>query len=330
MRLAMIGLGRMGANMVQRLLDAGHECVVYDRDNAARDQLAAQGAIAATSIDDMISKLTSPRIVWMMVPAAAVANVIATVAPRLTTGDILIDGGNSHYRDAIDRARALNETGVRFIDVGVSGGIFGLQLGYCQMIGGDRVTVKRLAPIFSALAPGENDANRLSITEPANGYLYCGPSGAGHFVKMVHNGIEYGLMAAYAEGFNLLQQANAGKGERQVDAETAPLADPEALQYDFDTAAISELWRHGSVVRSWLLDLTAAALQDDPSLKDLRGRVSDSGEGRWTLHAAIDAAVPMPVLAAALHARFASRDQDDYANRLLSAMRREFGGHHER
>ncbi|HEX7718621.1 MAG TPA: decarboxylating 6-phosphogluconate dehydrogenase [Woeseiaceae bacterium] len=330
MRLAMIGLGRMGANMVQRLLDAGHECVVFDRDNAARDQLAAQGAIAATSVDDMISKLISPRIIWMMVPAAAVAEVIESVAPRLTTGDVLIDGGNSHYRDAIERARTLDETGVRFLDVGVSGGVFGLQLGYCQMIGGDRVTVKRLAPIFSALAPGESDSDRLSITTPANGYLYCGPSGAGHFVKMVHNGIEYGLMAAYAEGFNLLHQANVGKADRKIDAETAPLADPEALQYDFDTAAISELWRHGSVVRSWLLDLTASALHDDSSLAGLRGRVADSGEGRWTLHAAIDAAVPMPVLAAALHARFASRDQDDYANRLLSAMRREFGGHHER
>ena len=330
MRLAMIGLGRMGANMVQRLLDAGHECVAYDHDSTARDQLAGKGAIAATSIDDMISKLTPPRVVWMMVPAAAVSEVIESVAPRLSTGDILIDGGNSHYRNAIDRARTLDETGVRFVDVGVSGGVFGLQLGYCQMIGGDRVAVKRLAPIFSALAPGESDSDRLSITTPANGYLYCGPSGAGHFVKMVHNGIEYGMMAAYAEGFNLLHHANVGKADRKVDAETAPLADPEALQYEFDTAAISELWRHGSVVRSWLLDLTASALQNDSSLAGLRGRVADSGEGRWTLHAAIDAAVPMPVLAAALHARFASRDQDDYANRLLSAMRREFGGHHER
>jgi 6-phosphogluconate dehydrogenase len=266
----------------------------------------------------------------MMVPAAAVSEVIESVAPRLSTGDILIDGGNSHYRDAIDRARTLDETGVRFVDVGVSGGVFGLQLGYCQMIGGDRVAVKRLAPIFSALAPGDKDADRLSISKPANGYLYCGPSGAGHFVKMVHNGIEYGLMAAYAEGFNLLHHANVGKADRKIDAETAPLADPEALKYDFDIAAISELWRHGSVVRSWLLDLTASALQDDPSLAGLGGRVADSGEGRWTMHAAIDAAVPMPVLAAALHARFASRDQDDYANRLLSAMRREFGGHHER
>ncbi|HUD96547.1 MAG TPA: decarboxylating 6-phosphogluconate dehydrogenase [Woeseiaceae bacterium] len=326
----MIGLGRMGANMVQRLLASGHECVVYDRDKALRDQLAAKGAIAATSIDDVAGKLTSPRIVWMMVPAAAVAEIIASVAPMLAPGDVLIDGGNSHYRGDIGRAKALAESGVQYVDVGVSGGIFGLELGYCQMIGGDRDTVAKLAPIFAALAPGDNSGNRHSITEPANGYLYCGPSGAGHFVKMVHNGIEYGLMAAYAEGFNLLQHANAGKVERSVDAETAPLPDPQALQYDFDTAAISELWRHGSVIRSWLLDLTASALQGDPSLAGLRGRVSDSGEGRWTLHAAIDASVPMPVLAAALHARFASRDQDDYANRLLSAMRREFGGHHER
>jgi 6-phosphogluconate dehydrogenase len=320
----------MGANMVQRLLASGHECVVYDRDKALRDQLAAKGAIAATSIDDAAGKLTSPRIVWMMVPAAAVAEVIAGVAPMLAPGDVLIDGGNSHYRDAIDRAEALAESGVQYVDVGVSGGIFGLELGYCQMIGGDRDTIAKLAPIFAALAPGDNSGDRHSITEPANGYLYCGASGAGHFVKMVHNGIEYGLMAAYAEGFNLLQHANAGKVERSADAETAPLPHPQALQYDLDTAAISELWRHGSVIRSWLLDLTASALQGDASLAGLRGRVSDSGEGRWTLHAAIDAAVPMPVLAAALHARFASRDQDDYANRLLSAMRREFGGHHER
>lgn len=330
MRLAMIGLGRMGANMVQRLLASGHECVVYDRDKALRDQLVAKGAIAATSIDDAAGKLPLPRIVWMMVPAAAVAEVIASVAPILAPGDVLIDGGNSHYRDDIDRAKALAENGVQYVDVGVSGGVFGLEHGYCQMIGGDRDTVANLAPIFAALAPGDNFGKRHSITEPANGYFYCGTSGAGHFVKMVHNGIEYGLMAAYAEGFNLLHRANAGKVERTIDAETAPLPDPQALQYDFDTAAISELWRHGSVIRSWLLDLTAAALQGDPSLAGLRGRVSDSGEGRWTLHAAIDASVPMPVLAAALHARFASRDQDDFANKLLSAMRREFGGHHER
>jgi 6-phosphogluconate dehydrogenase len=330
MRLAMVGLGRMGANMAQRLLSAGHECVVYDHNNDARDQAATNGATAAASIEAMIAKLPAPRIVWMMVPAAAVANVVASVAPRLTAGDILIDGGNSHYRDAIERAAVLAGSGVHYLDVGVSGGIFGLKSGYCLMIGGDRDTVRSIAPLFAALAPGSVDTDPHVIDDAANGYLYCGPSGAGHFVKMVHNGIEYGLMAAYAEGFNLLHHANAGKAAQSIDAETTPLADPGALQYDFDTAAIAELWRHGSVIRSWLLDLTAQALQADPALGDLRGKVSDSGEGRWTLHAAIDSAVPMPVLAAALNARFTSRDQDDYANRLLSAMRREFGGHHER
>lgn len=330
MRLAMIGLGRMGANMVLRLLRAGHECVVFDRDPAAREKAVANGAMAATSIDDIGTKLAAPRIVWMMVPAAAVADVIAGIAPRLGAGDILVDGGNSHYRDAVERAAGLAEKGIHYLDVGVSGGLWGLDSGYCLMIGGDRDIATRLAPVFAALAPGNGNPERQSVSQPANGFLYCGPSGAGHFVKMVHNGIEYGLMAAYAEGFNLLHSANAGKSVQAVDAETTPLADPRALQYDLDTAAIAELWRHGSVVRSWLLDLTAQALAADATLGDLRGNVSDSGEGRWTLHAAIDSAVPMPVLAAALNARFSSRDRDDYANRLLSAMRREFGGHHER
>lgn len=332
MRLAMIGLGRMGANMVQRLLRGGHECVVHDRDAAACERVAALGAVPAASLEQMLAALPAPRVVWMMVPAGAVADVIASVAPSLDPGDVLIDGGNSYFRDAIVRGRTLAERGIRYIDVGVSGGIFGLESGYCQMIGGERDTVSRLAPLFAALAPATDavDTERLAVDRPSNGWLYCGPSGAGHFVKMVHNGIEYGLMAAYAEGFNLLKQADVGKSAQTVDAETAPVAGRDNLRYEFDTAAIAELWRHGSVVRSWLLDLTAGALQADPSLDDLQGKVSDSGEGRWTLHAAIDAAVPMPVLAAALHARFSSRDQDDYANRLLSAMRREFGGHHER
>ncbi len=330
MRLAMIGLGRMGANMVLRLLRAGHDCVVFDPVKSAREQAVTNGAMAAASIDDMMTKLATPRVVWMMVPAAAVAEVIASIAPRLSAGDILVDGGNSHYRDAIERAAGLAEKGIHYLDVGVSGGLWGLDSGYCLMIGGDHDIATRLAPVFAALGPDNGNSERQSVSQPANGYLYCGPSGAGHFVKMVHNGIEYGLMAAYAEGFNLLQSANAGKSVQAIDAETAPLADPRALQYDFDTAAIAELWRHGSVVRSWLLDLAAQALAADATLGDLRGKVSDSGEGRWTLHTAIDSAVPMPVLAAALNARFSSRDQDDYANRLLSAMRREFGGHHER
>jgi 6-phosphogluconate dehydrogenase len=330
MRLAMIGLGRMGANMVQRLLQGGHECVVYDRDAASRERVAGLGAVAAASVEALVDELAAPRIVWLMVPAGAVDEVIASVAPRLASGDILIDGGNSHYRDDVRRAEALAERGIRYVDVGVSGGIFGLEHGYCQMIGGDPKVVAGLAPVFATLAPQTGEGDRTSITRAENGFLWCGPSGAGHFVKMVHNGIEYGLMAAYAEGFNLLKHANAGAADQVTDAETAPVAGHESLRYAFDTGAIAELWRHGSVVRSWLLDLTADALRGDPDLAGPRGRVSDSGEGRWTLHTAIDTAVPMPVLAAALHARFSSRDEDDYANRLLSAMRREFGGHHER
>jgi 6-phosphogluconate dehydrogenase len=330
MRLAMIGLGRMGANMVQRLMEGGHECVVYDRDAASRERMAALGAVAVASAEALVEALDAPRIVWLMVPAGAVDDVIATVSPRLARGDILVDGGNSHYRDDIRRAAMLSERGIHYLDVGVSGGIFGLEQGYCQMIGGDQEVAATLAPVFATLAPQAGHGNRGSIMQAQNGFLWCGASGAGHFVKMVHNGIEYGLMAAYAEGFNLLAHANAGTAEQVVDAETAPVAAHQSLRYEFDTGAIAELWRHGSVVRSWLLDLTADALRADPALSGLRGRVSDSGEGRWTLHTAIDTAVPMPVLAAALNARFSSRDEDDYANRLLSAMRREFGGHHER
>jgi 6-phosphogluconate dehydrogenase len=330
MRLAMIGLGRMGANMARRLIEGGHQCVVYDRDSAARDRLAGLGAVAAASLEALVDELSAPRIVWLMVPAGAVDEVIAGVAPHLAEGDILVDGGNSHFRDDICRAEAMAGLGIHYVDVGVSGGVFGLAHGYCQMIGGEREVVAQLASVFATLAPQTDAGDRASIARPENGFLWCGPSGAGHFVKMVHTGIEYGLMAAYAEGFNLLRHANAGAAKQLIDAETAPVAGHESLQYEFDNAAIAELWRHGSVVRSWLLDLTADALRGDPELADLRGRVSDSGEGRWTLHTAIDTAVPMPVLAAALHARFASRDEDEYANRLLSAMRREFGGHHER
>ena len=330
MRLAMIGLGRMGANMVQRLIAGGHECVVHDRDPASLERMAGSGAVTAASLEALVDELAEPRIVWIMVPAGAVDDVIGGLAPMLSAGDILIDGGNSHYADDVRRSGALGARGIRYLDVGVSGGVFGLENGYCLMIGGDREAARELASVFAALAPDTGGGDRSSVTRPGNGFLWCGPSGAGHFVKMVHNGIEYGLMAAYAEGFNLLKHADAGKAERAVDSETAPAERRDSLQYDFDTSAIAELWRHGSVVRSWLLDLTAGALREDPSLAGLRGRVSDSGEGRWTLHTAIDAAVPMPVLAAALHARFSSRDEDDYANRLLSAMRRAFGGHQER
>lgn len=330
MRLGMIGLGRMGANMTERLLRGGHECVVYDRNESAVGEVVAKGAMGAASVAELVDGLSAPRIVWMMVPVAAVAHVIADVRPHLADGDILLDGGNSHYRDAIDRASTMSGAGIHYVDVGVSGGIFGLKEGYCQMIGGEKEIAARLAPLFATLAPANGRSDRNSLDRPENGFLYCGPSGAGHFVKMVHNGIEYGMMAAYAEGFNLLRHADAGDTEHAVDAETSPLRDAAALQYELDTAAISELWRHGSVVRSWLLDLTAQALADDPELRDLRGEVSDSGEGRWTVQAAIDAAVPMPVLAAALFARFGSRHRDDFANRILSAMRREFGGHKER
>ncbi|HET6628627.1 MAG TPA: decarboxylating 6-phosphogluconate dehydrogenase [Woeseiaceae bacterium] len=330
MRLGMIGLGRMGAAMVERLLADGHECVVYDRKESAVAGLVEKGASGARSVDDLIASLTPPRAIWMMVPVAVVGDLIASLQPQLAAGDTLIDGGNSWYRHAIERADALRDDGIHYLDVGVSGGVFGLEHGYCLMVGGERTVAAKFAPVFATLAPPSRDTDRSSISEPANGFLYCGASGAGHFVKMVHNGIEYGLMAAYAEGFNLLAHADIGNAEHARDAETAPLMDPRALQYELDTGAIAELWRHASVVRSWLLDLTAEALKKDARLTDLRGTVADSGEGRWTLQTAVDAAVPMPVLSAALFGRFTSRERDDYANRILSAMRRQFGGHEER
>jgi 6-phosphogluconate dehydrogenase len=307
----------MGANMVRRLLRAGHACVVHDIRREAISSLVAEGASGAPQLADMVAQLEPPRVVWIMVPAAAVADTVATLSKLLQPGDIVIDGGNSNYRDAMALAGDLGQRGQQFVDVGTSGGIFGLDQGYCLMIGGEREVVATLEPIFAALAP-------------ERGYLHCGPVGAGHFVKMVHNGIEYGLMAAYAEGFNLLAHANRGLSERAMDAETTPLAQPHAYRFDLDVPAIAELWRHGSVVRSWLLDLTAQALRDDPPLQRYSGRVSDSGEGRWTMQAAIDLGVPMPALAAALFERFGSQGENLYANKLLSALRHGFGGHEEK
>ncbi len=331
MQLGMIGLGRMGANMTRRLLRRGHDLVVYDAVPAAAQALVDEGARRAATLEDLVAQLAPPRAIWLMVPAAIVASVVAKLAPLLQANDIVIDGGNSDYRDAIVRHRELAARAVHFVDVGTSGGVWGLENGYCLMIGGDSEPVQRLTPIFEALAPGSNDFSfDADAGSAARGYLHCGPAGAGHFVKMIHNGIEYGLMAAYAEGFNLLAHADRGEERQAHDAETAPLADPEAYRYRFDVAAIAEVWRHGSVVRSWLLDLTAAALRDDPRLDRYAGRVSDSGEGRWTLKAAIDLAVPMPTLASALFARFGSRGEDAYANKLLSAMREQFGGHAEK
>jgi 6-phosphogluconate dehydrogenase len=320
----------MGANMARRWLKAGHECVGYARNPADAEALHGEGLAAAESLAELVSLLPPPRTIWIMIPAAAVDGVIDDLAPRLAAGDTIIDGGNSHFVDDLRRATGLGARGLHYLDVGVSGGLFGLEQGYCLMIGGDAAVAARLAPLFAALAPGTSNEPPSGGTA-ALGYLHCGPSGAGHFVKMVHNGIEYGLMAAYAEGFNLLRRADAGTRAKPVDAETAPhTAQATHLQYDFDVAAIAELWRHGSVVRSWLLDLTSAALARNPSLDGFRGEVADSGEGRWTVDAAIDAGVPVPVLATALFARFSSRGHDDFANRLLSALRREFGGHGER
>jgi 6-phosphogluconate dehydrogenase len=318
MQLGMIGLGRMGGNMVRRLMRAGHECVVYDLNTQAVDELAREGATGTKAFADFVARLRPPRAVWMMVPAAVVDSTIASLRRLLEPGDILIDGGNSHYRDDLRRFEELKRSGVHYVDAGTSGGVWGLENGYCLMVGGAREPVAHLEPVFRALAP------------TPTGYLHCGPSGAGHFVKMVHNGIEYGLMAAYAEGFNLLHHANAGAVHRDRDAETAPLEHPEAFRYDFDIPAIAEVWRQGSVIRSWLLDLTAQALQRDPALGAFRGHVSDSGEGRWTVQAAIETAVPVPVLSAALFARFSSRGEADFADKLLSAMRSEFGGHAEK
>ena len=335
MQLGMIGLGRMGANMVRRLLKAGHECVVFDMSPKAVDELTREGAVGASSLADFVRKLEAPRAIWMMVPAAVVDGMIQDLRPHLEAGDILIDGGNSYYIDDIRRARELSHEDVHYLDVGTSGGVWGLERGYCMMIGGPEHAVERLAPIFESLAPGEGDIARTPgieklQTTAERGYLHCGPSGAGHFVKMVHNGIEYGIMAAYAEGLGILNSANVGKRSNEVDAETTPLRNPEHYQYDFDLAGIAEVWRRGSVIASWLLDLTAAALVKDEKLSTFAGRVSDSGEGRWTIKAAIDEAVPVPVLTTALYERFASRGEATFQDKLLSAMRFQFGGHHEK
>ena len=336
MQLAMIGLGRMGANLVRRLTQAGHECVVHDRDPAIAQQLAGlDNVTAAHDVDDLVSRLDTPRIIWIMVPAAVTAAAVDDLATRLAPGDIIIDGGNSYYRDDIERAAKLAEHGIHYVDVGTSGGVFGLERGFCLMIGGETDVVIRLDPIFATLAPGVEAADRSpsrsgATTTAERGYLHCGPNGAGHFVKMVHNGIEYGLMAAYAEGLGILANANIGNRAHDTDAETTPLRDPDVYQYDLNIGEIGELWRRGSVVASWLLDLTADALHKNPDLSGFGGRVSDSGEGRWTVHAAIDEGVPAPVLSAALYARFSSRGEADFSNRVLSAMRKEFGGHAEK
>ena len=335
MQLGMIGLGRMGGNMVRRLIKDSHECVVYDRSEKAVKELVSEKAVGASSLADLVKKLKKPRAVWLMVPAAVVDKSIADLLPLLEKGDILIDGGNSYYVDDIRRTKELKTAGIHYMDVGTSGGVWGLERGYCMMIGGEKDVMKHLDPIFATLSPGRGDIAHTPGREKLKGtaeqgYLHCGPNGAGHFVKMVHNGIEYGLMAAYAEGMGILRSANIGKADHEVDAETTPLRYPENYQYDFNLADISELWRRGSVVASWLLDLTATALAEDPSLKGFAGRVSDSGEGRWTVNAAIDEAVPVPVLTTALYARFSSRGESDYQDKLLSAMRFQFGGHHEK
>ncbi len=335
MQLGMIGLGRMGANMVRRLLRDDHECVVFDLDSDAVSQLAGEGAVGADSIEDLAQKLEPPRSVWLMVPAAVVDRTLDDLFPALEKGDAVIDGGNSYYRDDIRRAARLAERGLDYVDTGTSGGVWGLDRGYCLMIGGPDEAVGRLDPIFATLAPGVDSAPRTpgrdgDPTPAEQGYLHCGPSGAGHFVKMVHNGIEYGVMAAYAEGLNILRNANAGKAEREVDAETAPLEHPEYYQFDLDLPDVAEVWRRGSVIGSWLLDLTAQALRESPELSDYAGRVSDSGEGRWTSIAAIEEGVPVPVLSSALYSRFASRGLDDFADKVLSAMRQQFGGHVEK
>jgi 6-phosphogluconate dehydrogenase len=335
MQLGMIGLGRMGANMVQRLLAGGHRCVVYDRSPKAVEELARAKAVGASSIADLVKKLETPRAVWLMVPAAAVDTTIKDLLPLLTPGDILVDGGNSYYVDDIRRAQELAQKGIHYVDVGTSGGVWGRERGYCLMIGGEDAVVKHLDPIFAQLDPGAGDIARTPGRETSGGtaergYLHCGPNGAGHFVKMVHNGIEYGIMAAYAEGLGVLHSANIGKRDHAIDAETTPLRNPEHYQYDFNLPDIAEVWRRGSVVASWLLDLSAAALIKDPALKGFQGRVSDSGEGRWTIRAAIDEAVPVPVLSSALYERFSSRGEADFGDKLLSAMRYEFGGHLEK
>ena len=335
MQLAMVGLGRMGANMVRRLIKKGHSCVVFDRSPQAVAELVKGQAIGADSLIDLVKKLEKPRAVWLMVPAAVVDRTIADLLPHLAAGDILIDGGNSYYIDDIKRAKDLAPKQIHYVDVGTSGGVWGLERGYCMMIGGEKTVVQHLDPVFAALAPGIGDISRTPGREKLDGtaeqgYLHCGPNGGGHFVKMVHNGIEYGVMAAYAEGLSILRSANVGKQQHGADAETTPLRNPEHYQYEFNLRDVAEVWRRGSVIASWLLDLTAAALAKDPQLANFAGRVSDSGEGRWTIKAAIDEAVPAPVLSTALYERFSSRGEADFGDKLLSAMRFEFGGHLER
>jgi 6-phosphogluconate dehydrogenase len=335
MQVGMIGLGRMGANMVRRLMRGGHDCVVHDVSPEAIGALEAEGATGAETMEDFVAKLSTPRAICIMVPAAVVDSTLERLVPLLDADDIAIDGGNSYYRDDIRRARDLSARGIHYVDMGTSGGVFGVDRGYCLMIGGDDAAVERLDPMFRTLAPGVETAERTpgrdgDPTPAEHGYLHCGPSGAGHFVKMVHNGIEYGLMAAFAEGFNILRRADIGRQEHEIDAETTPLREPELYQYEFEIPEIAEVWRRGSVVGSWLLDLTAAALAQSPNLEEFSGRVSDSGEGRWTVHAAIDEGVPAPVLATALFSRFASRGEDEFANKVLSAMRFAFGGHLEK
>ena len=335
MQLGMIGLGRMGANMVRRLLKAGHQCVAFDMSPNAVEELVREQAVGASALADLVKKLEKPRAIWLMIPAAVTDKTLAGLLPHLEAGDIVIDGGNSYYIDDIRRAQELAPKHIHYVDVGTSGGVWGLERGYCMMIGGEADVVKRLDPIFAALAPGAGTIPRTSGRTTVDGtaeqgYLHCGPSGAGHFVKMVHKGIEYGMMAAYAEGFNILRHANVGKQGHDIDAETTPLRNPEYYRYDINVADVAELWRRGSVIGSWLLDLTALALRKSPDLANFSGQVSDSGEGRWTVSAAIDEAVPAPVLSAALFARFSSRGEDDFAEKLLSALRFEFGGHVEK
>jgi len=335
MQLGMIGLGRMGANMVRRLIKNGHNCVVFDRSQDAVSNLVKDRAVGSSSLADFVKKLDTPRAIWLMVPAAVVDDTIADLLPLLDKGDILIDGGNSYYVDDIRRAKELAPKGIHYVDVGTSGGVWGLERGYCMMIGGETDAIKHLDPIFSTLAPGVGDISRTpgrgkSEGTSESGYLHCGPNGAGHFVKMVHNGIEYGIMAAYAEGLSILRSANIGKQKQRIDAETTPLRDPEHYRYDLNLSEIAEVWRRGSVIASWLLDLTATALHEDPTVSRFAGRVSDSGEGRWTIKAAIDEGVPVPVLTSSLFERFASRGESDFADKLLSAMRYQFGGHLEK
>lgn len=334
MQLGMIGLGRMGANMVRRLMKNGHECVVYDRNTDAVKELAGEGAVGAASLDEFIGKLKTPKAVWLMLPAAVVDASLKDLSAHLNAGDIVIDGGNSYYIDDIRRAKELAEKGIRYVDVGTSGGVWGLERGYCMMIGGPNDAVQHLDPVFKTLAPGRGEIERTPGRDKLGGtseegYLHCGPNGAGHFVKMVHNGIEYGIMAAYAEGLNILKHANVGKQEHGVSAEQTPLRHPEDYQYELNLADVAEVWRRSSVIASWLLDLTAISLVDDAELTEFAGRVSDSGEGRWTIRAAIDEGVPAPVLTTSLYERFESRGEADYADKLLSAMRFQFGGHHE-